>query len=84
MFDFKQLYPNELNPASAISSSMYAVSYDTRELVKFDMTNPITLKSGNHGQFRLWHSSPILLGAALLGELDKAIPMSEQRFGDII
>ncbi len=60
------------------------MNWHTREVVEFNAQTPLLLRKNKIGDFHLYHISPVLEGnIVLLGELDKIVPLSEQRFGNI-
>lgn len=51
-----------------------------------DSTSKLTVKSCDTVDFQYWYIAPVLAGAggAVLGELDKVVPISEQRILTVI
>ena len=75
------IMPNMIYPFP--KANMIAMEYNTLKLSKFDSLNPILLiKSlAAADEFNLFHASPIFSnGYVFLGEVDKIIPVSRQRF----
>jgi len=53
--------------------------------MQFDENNSLKIEKSGEVDFKVYHISPIHEnGFSILGELEKAIPMSEQRIGEIV
>eukprot|EP00825_Cyclidium_porcatum_P034108 TRINITY_DN3597_c0_g1_i3.p3 TRINITY_DN3597_c0_g1~~TRINITY_DN3597_c0_g1_i3.p3 ORF type:complete len:117 (-),score=13.90 TRINITY_DN3597_c0_g1_i3:115-465(-) len=61
------------------------MSMQIKKLFKFDDNNPLVIsKQWWFGSFKLFQVSPILSNnLAVLGELNKFVPMSKTRFGPV-
>lgn len=63
---------------------MVAVEYKTNKVSLFDDAHPVLLKKQWFTQFTLFSVSPVLSNnLAVLGELEKIVPMSKQRIGAV-
>jgi len=63
---------------------MIAVHFRDFKTYKFDEETAIPLLFENNEDFHVFHISLVLEnGYALLGELDKTVPVNVQRFGEI-
>ena len=75
------LYPKDLYPVQ--NTNMRAINWHSRQFQDFLPNKPLTLTPNGIGNFHLYHIAPEWDGMVLFGELDKIVPVSEQRFNHI-
>ena len=76
-----------VKPQTSFPQSI-AVQYTLDKTVTkaINVTNTLSISSCDRNDFQYWYIAPVLDGAggALLGELDKVVPISEQRVLTVI